>query len=721
MDNPEANEAAGGDEHPGTSIVAISVAHGSANAIVDATTSSELEAANGEPEHMQEPPIDSRHRDADTGLVDGDIDVDAEQDDDDDLHILLALARASSNDPPEQVDISALQQPSSDSTAPLPMEDPPIPTTDEALLDDFLSLHKKWTAYESTLEQLEDPDFGKDRHLVVCELNNGNAEPSMTKEWSGPRISSCKGKETISATDVEDKKLQHTPGKEVSPSSALPPSLEMLTDILIQPGMKYRGNIFIPGMAVPSASGNHEGDSENSGLEMNDTNNDDRVNGEDDGDAASSSNEGHNVSQNRTSSVGKPYQLIMLERGVDALGHTYILASHRAYEDEQAVHIQMNIRDVNIDKQKDEGSALEDSNATRRLEIEYADGETVCKGFWSPTKFRFEGYVYQRMQINDGIFLTSDAVTHVFTLYPCTACFPMGREGMDEATCLAELNRVVELNTLAPFLEEDILSINTRAYAAHRHQTHNALQECLQNYNTLFQHTSITGSDIIQLYQYYEDDIESTAMHEFLNKNQRMLLTLRDVGWAKLFTESHMLGERLCAEFRRRASILDNLSFETSEVRLQFIDTWKKAKMDLAAAHSEWDLWFAIINAVAAGSFIFDSSGVEKSSVISTIRLRLLVNFDCFEKAYQRASVRLPKGDLVKYEISCTKLQQELGTTCIICQSPLLDVDDMEVESSSCVYKLPCSHCFHEQCVQRWLHDHSSCPVCRFDLTKDAK
>ena len=53
----------------------------------------------------------------------------------------------------------------------------------------------------------------------------------------------------------------------------------------------------------------------------------------------------------------------------------------------KAVHIQMNVRGVNIDKQKDEGSELVDLNATRGLEIEYANGETVCKGFWCPKSF----------------------------------------------------------------------------------------------------------------------------------------------------------------------------------------------------------------------------------------------------------------------------------------------------------------------------------------------
>ena len=184
----------------------------------------------------------------------------------------------------------------------------------------------------------------------------------------------------------------------------------------------------------------------------------------------------------------------------------------------KAVHIQMNIRDVNIDNQKDEGIELEASNATRRLEIEYADGETVCKGFWCPKKFRFEGCVYQRLQINDGIFHTSDAVTRVFTLYPCTDCFHVGRLGIDEATCLVDFKRVVETNEMSPF-EENILSRNTSAFAAHCYRTHNARLECLQNYNKNFQHLGISGHDIFLLSQCYDDDIE--RIKKFLNEKQQ--------------------------------------------------------------------------------------------------------------------------------------------------------------------------------------------------------
>ena len=252
--------------------------------------------------------------------------------DDDDTEQLLALIVASFNGPPEQEGTEspsqeAIQQPNSDTLRNVNDDGtaPPVPTTDnEALLDYFLSLHLKWAAYESTLEKLGSPDIVKVRHMLLSAV---------------PRLSIFKGENTNSATsDVEDKKSQHIPDKEVSPSSDLPPSLEMLSDVLFQPGMKYCGNISIPGLdlATHRASENDDDDSDNSGLEIDALYNDNRVNGEDNGNNATLSNDENNhVSQNGASSVDKAYELTMLERGVDALGHAYLLATHRAYDDEQ--------------------------------------------------------------------------------------------------------------------------------------------------------------------------------------------------------------------------------------------------------------------------------------------------------------------------------------------------------------------------------------------------
>ncbi|KAG5485469.1 hypothetical protein LSCM1_07553 [Leishmania martiniquensis] len=42
------------------------------------------------------------------------------------------------------------------------------------------------------------------------------------------------------------------------------------------------------------------------------------------------------------------------------------------------------------------------------------------------------------------------------------------------------------------------------------------------------------------------------------------------------------------------------------------------------------------------------------------------------------------------------------------------------VKPGSCLLSLPCGHCYHQNCVQRWLMESQRCPMCRRDLTRDA-
>jgi len=205
-----------------------------------------------------------------------------------------------------------------------------------------------------------------------------------------------------------------------------------------------------------------------------------------------------------------------------------------------------------------------------------------------------------------------------------------------------------------------------------------------------------------------------------LTEKQQILWRLRDVKWTKMLRESCIVaGERLCAEFRFRASLLDALKFETLQDRLGVLGKWKEEKMDLAGAHSSWESVELSMHSLFHMMNIFDS-GMDLLLRIG-VRQRLGASYECLEAAYRRAEARLPKDELAKFYYSPAEQQRLLDdcTVCTICQSPLLDADDSRQESTTGrLYQLPCSHCFHEHCVQQWLHDHSFCPVCRCDLTR---
>jgi len=51
------------------------------------------------------------------------------------------------------------------------------------------------------------------------------------------------------------------------------------------------------------------------------------------------------------------------------------------------------------------------------------------------------------------------------------------------------------------------------------------------------------------------------------------------------------------------------------------------------------------------------------------------------------------------------------GLTCVVCQD--------EFPPNSKAKQLPCSHLFHEHCVEPWLEKNNTCPVCRFQLPSE--
>ena len=43
----------------------------------------------------------------------------------------------------------------------------------------------------------------------------------------------------------------------------------------------------------------------------------------------------------------------------------------------------------------------------------------------------------------------------------------------------------------------------------------------------------------------------------------------------------------------------------------------------------------------------------------------------------------------------------------------------VEYEAGDSIRRIPCLHSFHVDCVDAWLANHRTCPICRADITKD--
>ncbi|XP_050893801.1 NEP1-interacting protein-like 2 [Lathyrus oleraceus] len=62
-------------------------------------------------------------------------------------------------------------------------------------------------------------------------------------------------------------------------------------------------------------------------------------------------------------------------------------------------------------------------------------------------------------------------------------------------------------------------------------------------------------------------------------------------------------------------------------------------------------------------------------------------------------------------DLNVTKLRDIL--CCTICMDEF-EFDDINETSNICT--MPCSHVFHEQCIVKWLQTSNTCPLCRYSM-----
>jgi hypothetical protein len=608
-----------------------------------------------------------------------------------------------------------------------------------ALLTLFQTHYEEWDTNQSILNGVNggkhyplektfyvDPDLRDEALKDVMRLYN-EEDRKTSKESDDVKIGSMSNSGA-------------SPNNDEQSSAAL--TLEQLADVLFTPGMRYRGHIFIPGLKIPQA------DSTVTAISSNSNQNESSANGRVAVATATTTTTTTTTSPSPPNQLPNPldppqpqqdgtYELIILQRDKDALGNSYILAHHKAYDDEQCVHIQWHISN--------------DAN----LLVEYEDGETVCNGTWNSNMHRFEGNVCQRLQANDGAFHTRSEVTHVFTLHPCTHAFPLGRHSSEtehvivhkqdfwdqpytgkESQELADAREAIKGDDGGSF-DADITSVHTRALVRHRNRTYLSLMKALHSLDDFFESLSIGRLELLQMQKLltiFKDENRHPFGHDEI---MGMLMKLRRVKWLDFVTAVSLFSEQTSAEMRRRAALLEAEKFETTEQRTILIAKWKEAKMDLAGAHNIWSRCERLSKNICSLAFSYDLTLIRDAGMypLQVMRHRLIANYECFESAYKMAETRIASCDVTRYEITPNILRLGLegsgeeNIMCPICLHSLLKVEqtcngedeDRNDAEESIIYKFPCSHCFHSQCVKQWLHNHSSCPVCRADLTKAAE
>ncbi|KAL7468173.1 hypothetical protein ACHAXS_008395 [Conticribra weissflogii] len=542
------------------------------------------------------------------------------------------------------------------------------------------------------------------RCITRCETHNIMNHDVVVERSAGSPAGFERGLKAIKFSESDNMDTTaHTNDSENKNAQVSPPprppslSLEQLVNILFRPGMKYCGKIQIPGL------GQARGEVATDNTTIEEGNND--------------------------------YELIIEWNRKDALGNQYLSARHHAYDDEQYVHLNVVIKSGGNVSSSEMGN---DDIEHDTIHIEYADGETVCKGFWNPRRFRLEGKVYQMMQANNKVYY-SNAVSHVFTLYPCTANHRRGW-----GNCRRQRWRIDDTNdpTHTPKWREtmmqDLLSIDTRAIVAHRHRTINMQMDLLLQFDDVDKAMDLDPVDKRKMRLLLHSDAVPSPSASPTDRGVRIFhffRRLRDMEWGLLISGTSLWGEYTCAEFRRRAALYDDTTFETRERKEEIIKKWKEAGMDLSGAHELWNKWETAVKRVGLSQVFWTSSHSISSMMypFHVMSTRLYGNYDFLEHSYRRAEGRLPRGDLVKFEIGSpfitsdgydgdVTMGQE-GASCAICQESLFREEPDEERHGTAMdddtenlYKLSCSHCFHGQCLRNWLHDNSSCPVCRFDL-----
>ena len=201
---------------------------------------------------------------------------------------------------------------------------------------------------------------------------------------------------------------------------------------------------------------------------------------------------------------------------------------------------------------------------------------------------------------------------------------------------------------------------------------------------------------------------------------------LAAISWTDLLEESGIESEKVCASFRRRVALLNSLTFPSDEYKAQTMSNIRAHGLSLLNSHAEWDQCIQMGRTIALGWSWFERGSwgcFERSAVVGKrcvhilfqMHSRLESNYDRLEKAYRKADCRLTFEQLDRITISNPN-SDEAEHLCGVCHCDVNELDESVVDQTDMPMYLICSHGFHCGCIREWLHNNSSCPVCRLDF-----